>query len=223
MVAARDSLPAFVGNDLRCVSCHLDDGRRPHAMPWTGVYARFPQYRARSGTVDRLEDRINDCFERSLAGRRLPVGSREMTDIVAYMALLSRGVPVGGSVPGQGLDSVPAAAPDSARGRAVYATQCARCHGADGAGQPGYPAVWGPRSYSIGAGMARVRALAAFVHANMPYDAPRTLTPQQATDVAAFVNAQPRPDFARKVDDWPTGGAPPDAAYRTRGAVAAPR
>src|ERR1019366_1573717 len=49
--ATRDSLPRNVNNRLRCVSCHLDDGSRAFAMPWTGVYARFPQYRSRSGKV----------------------------------------------------------------------------------------------------------------------------------------------------------------------------
>ena len=54
--ATRDSLPNHVGNALRCTSCHLDEGRRPNAMPWVGVTARFPQYRSRSASVQRLED-----------------------------------------------------------------------------------------------------------------------------------------------------------------------
>src|SRR5689334_3354364 len=49
--ATRDSLPGFVGNKLRCTSCHLDGGLRQDAIPWTGVYTRFPQYRPRSGRV----------------------------------------------------------------------------------------------------------------------------------------------------------------------------
>ena len=80
--ATRDSLPQYVGNRLRCVSCHLDNGLRANSSPWIGVYARFPQYRSRSGTVEVLEDRINDCFERSMNGRALPLASREMRDMV---------------------------------------------------------------------------------------------------------------------------------------------
>jgi thiosulfate dehydrogenase len=34
---------------------------------------------------------------------------------------------------------------------------------------------------------------AAFIWSNMPFGDGRTLTPQQAFDVAAFVNYQPRP------------------------------
>src|SRR4051812_47336909 len=69
--ATRDSLPANVGSTLRCTSCHLQNGRNPDALPLTGVYARFPQYRARAGAVQRLEDRINDCLLRSLNGKAL--------------------------------------------------------------------------------------------------------------------------------------------------------
>ncbi|MES1259691.1 MAG: hypothetical protein ABUL71_03785, partial [Gemmatimonadota bacterium] len=60
LAATRDSLPTHVGASLRCVSCHLGDGRRNGALPLTGVYARYPQYRSRNAAVQRLEDRIND-------------------------------------------------------------------------------------------------------------------------------------------------------------------
>jgi thiosulfate dehydrogenase len=49
----------------------------------------------------------------------------------------------------------------------------------------------------------------------MPRDRPGALTPQQAFDVATFINTRPRPDFAPKERDWPKGGAPPDVAYET--------
>src|SRR5688572_24420900 len=69
LVSMKDSLPAQVGNNLRCVSCHLDDGRRAEAMPWVGVYGRFPQYRPRAGRVITLEERINGCIQRSMDGQ----------------------------------------------------------------------------------------------------------------------------------------------------------
>ena len=68
--------------------------------------------------------------------------------------------------------------------------------------------------------MARVRTAAAFIHRNMPDDRPRTLTEQQAVDVAAYVNSQPRPDFTGKEHDWPNGDHPPDVPYLTRAARA---
>jgi thiosulfate dehydrogenase len=213
LLATRDSLPMQVGNDLRCVSCHLDEGRREGGIPWTGVYARFPQYRSRSGRVIRLEDRVNDCLERSLNGRPLPYESDAMRDVVAYMAFLSRGVPVGAE--GGGLERVDPLPVDTARGRAVFAARCVQCHGAAGEGTALAPPLWGSRSFNVGAGMARLRTAAAFIKHNMPYDAP-TLTAQEAFDVAAYVVAQPRPDFPGKELDWPNGDPPPDVAYPTR-------
>ena len=226
----RDSLPAHVGNALRCNSCHLDEGTRAFSMPYVGVYARYPQYRSRRAAVELIEDRINDCFVRSMNGKPLDPAGPDMRDIAAYLAWLSRGITVGQRIPGQGIDSiVPPLAGDSARGALVFLTHCVRCHGAGGEGaqvptSPGLyaPPLWGARSFNIGAGMARLRVTAAFVRTNMPFDAPGTLSPQQAFDVAAYVNAHARPDFEGKEGDWPRGDPPPDVAYRTRAARASP-
>lgn len=220
MLATAESLPGNVGNVLRCTSCHLDEGRRQHAMPWTGVYSRFPQYRSRSGAVITMEDRVNGCLLRSMNGRALPDGSQAMRDMVAYMSYLSTGVAVGDTVPGQSMPRLDPLEPDTARGRELYAARCVSCHGVDGNGTVNATPLWGDRSYNIGAGMARLRTAAAFIHANMPYgDA--TLTPQQAYDVAAYVNSHARPDLPGKENDWPNGDAPPDAAYQTRAQRAA--
>lgn len=215
LTATRDSLPGHVGNDLRCTSCHLDEGRRPDAMPWVGIAARFPQYRSRAASVQRLEDRINDCFERSLAGTAVAWDDPAMRDMVAYMAHLSHDMPHSGSVPGQGVRLASAVRGDAALGATLFATTCARCHGADGEGSADAPPLWGPRSYTIGAGMARLRTVAGFVRHNMPFDKPGTLTDQQAQDIATFITTRPRPDFARKADDWPQGDPPVDVAYPT--------
>ena len=216
LAATRDSLPVQVGNALRCTSCHLDGGSRA-VLGWRGVYARFPQYRTRSATVQVIEDRVNDCFERSLAGRRLAADTAPMKAIVSYLAWMSSGTPVTPSASGTrltvGFDSL---APDTAAGRLVFEAECARCHGEDGDGTALATPLWGPRSYTIGAGMGRYRTAAAFIYANMPNDRPGTLTRQQATDVAGFINGHPRPDFAGKQHDWPKGDAPADAPYVTR-------
>ncbi len=213
--ATADSLPAHVGNDLRCTSCHLDRGTRPNAMPWTGVYARFPQYNTRAAAVFRVEERINGCIERSMNGTPLALDDPAMRDMVAYFAWLSRGVPVGESVPGQGIPKPPMAQGDTVHGAEIWTTACARCHGETGEGTAAGPPVWGDRSFNIGAGMARIRTAAGFIRHNMPFDQPGTLTDAEALDVAAWVVSRPRPDFARKADDWPNGDPPEDVAYPT--------
>jgi thiosulfate dehydrogenase len=213
--ATRDSLPANVGNRLRCLSCHLDGGRRANASPLVGSFLAYPAYSARAGRVITIEDRINGCFRRSMAGRPLPVESADMRDIVSYLAFLSRGVEAGSEVKGSGLPELEPLDPDTARGRAIFASSCARCHGAHGEGRSSAPPLWGPGSFSIGAGMARLRTTASFIRYNMPYDLPGTLGDQEAFDVAAYLNSHPRPDLAGKENDWPNGDAPPDVAYPT--------
>jgi thiosulfate dehydrogenase len=176
----------------------------------------------RSGAVVPLTDRVNYCITRSLAGNRLPVESREMQDIVTYLTYISRGVPIGAKVAGTRglLDAPDTLIGDHARGRALYTAKCAACHGADGQGQAIYPALWGPKSYSIGASMARIERAASFIQHNMPLGAGGTLSWQEAFDLAAFINSHPRPDSPGKEHDWPLGGAPGDVPYATRGHAA---
>ena len=213
LVAFRDSLPEYSGNKLRCTSCHLDDGKRPTALPWLGTAARYPQYRARPGIDEPLTSRVNECIARSLAGRMLPEDGTAMRDILAYLESLR-------SAPRPPAPAPVTLAGNPGHGQQVYAASCARCHGANGEGLVA-PAVWGADSYSIGAGMARQVTLATFVHANMPYDSAGTLTPQQAADVAAYVLTHPRQDHPGKERDWPKGDAPADVAYATDAARAA--
>jgi thiosulfate dehydrogenase len=214
LIATRDSLPGHVGNNLRCTSCHLDVGRRPEAFPWLGVTARYPQYRSRNAAVSTIEDRVNDCFERSMNGSPIPIDSREMRDIVAYMASLSTPDSARVATNGDATPAMEPLAPDTSRGAAQFTARCAMCHGDHGQGTVVAPALWGDSSFNIGAGMARLRTMASFVRHNMPYGN-ATLTDQQAFDVAAYIGARPRPDFPGKEKDWPRGDAPPDVPYST--------
>ena len=213
-VLARD----YVGNGLTCANCHLDAGRVAYSAPLAGLWGVFPEYRARRGSVESLTERINDCFLRSMNGKPLPPDSREMIGLLSYIAWLSSGVPTGVEVQGRGFKEFAAAAkPDPSRGATLYAAKCAACHGADGEGLRGtdnafvFPPLWGPQSFNVGAGMARVSVAAGFVQAKMPLGAGGTLSDQEAYDIAAYFTAKPRPDFPAAKNDWPRGDAPPDA------------
>lgn len=217
-----DSLPGYAPGKINCTSCHLDGGRNVEAAPLTGSHARFPKYMDRTGAVITLADRVNYCFTRSLAGTQLPGTSREMEDILAYIAFISQDVPTGAKTPGDdGLIKMAAFEGDTARGAAQFAKTYVVCHGADGQGGVGQiPALWGPKSYSVGASMAREERAASFIWHNMPLGQGKTLTPQQAYDVSAYINSHPRPNSPGKDKDWPMGGAPKDVPYNTAGHTA---
>lgn len=214
-----EELPDHVGNSLHCSSCHLQGGTVANAGPWIGVPAAFPEFRARSGRVDTLSTRINDCFERSMNGTALDPNGPDMVALEAYMSFISRGVESGAPIVGRGFKRIASPpTPNKAHGAQVYQRACITCHGPDGAGLRQndaylYPPLWGDRSFNIGAGMARLDTAAAFIRTNMPIGAAGTLSDQDAYDVAAYVIEQPRPDFARKAQDWPKGGKPRDARY----------
>ena len=222
-----DSLPQYATSGLRCFNCHLDEGMRRDGLLLIGAFARYPQYRSRSARMETITDRVNDCFKRSLNGQPLPVDGPDMHDIVTYLAWISRGIEVFDSVPGQGLPKLKPLPADTARGAAIFAAICARCHGVDGAGIAPAPPLWGSRSFNIGAGMARLNTAAAFIRTNMPFDKPGSLGDQEAYDVASFVVSRSRPDYPGKELDWPKGDPPSDVAYPTaaaaKRAAAAPR
>jgi thiosulfate dehydrogenase len=224
--AVSDAAKRFAGNNLACQNCHLRAGTQPYAMPLTGVWSQFPQYRGREGAVDMLEERINGCMERSMNGRALPLESREMKAFSSYMRWLSTGVPAGARLLGAGTLRIkePERAADPGRGAEVYAQVCAACHGSDGLGQRAqnglgyqFPPLWGPDSYNNGAGMSRLLTAAAYALHNMPlgtrFDAP-VLTDEQAYDVAGYIVSQNRPEKANLERDFPIRLQKPiDAPY----------
>lgn len=204
----------YVGNALNCTNCHLDAGLHPHTLSFVGISRLYPEYQARAGRQVTLADQINECFERNMNGTALPPDSTRLSAIVAYIEWLSKNVPPGSAVPWRGLPVLtPTRVPDVEKGKTVYEKKCAFCHGTDGQGTMAAPPLWGDRSYTIGSDMARVSVAASFIKANMPRGRGWSIADEEAFDVAAYVNSRPRPDFPKKIHDWPKGGKPADAPY----------
>jgi thiosulfate dehydrogenase len=196
--------PQYVGNALRCSNCHIDGGRLAGAAPLWAAWVAFPAYRGKTRTVNTFAERLQGCFRYSMNGKAPPLGSKVLVALEAYSAWLATNAPTRAHLAGRGYPRLPkpAAAPDDARGAAVFRQHCALCHGADGAGQQAggrvvFPPLWGPHSFNWGAGMGSVATAAAFVKANMPLGAGGSLTDQQAWDVAQFVDSQERPQDPR--------------------------
>ncbi|MBD3638460.1 MAG: c-type cytochrome [Crocinitomicaceae bacterium] len=218
----------YLGNKMNCTNCHLDAGTRPYGFNFFSTYANYPQYRSRENSVLTIEQRINNCVERPHNGVPLPLDSKEMIAITAYIQFLGRGVPIGETMLGsQGIDlQFPDRAADPENGKAIFLAECASCHLTNGEGvfTPDevtyvYPPIWGPYSYQPGSSMFRIIKAARFIKANMPNDKATWqnpyLTDEQALDVAAYINSPEhfRPnnggldykDSSTKYVDYPFG------------------
>ena len=157
VVRTQDYAKAYVGNALSCTNCHLDAGLNPNAASFVGISRLYPEYRARADRRMTLADRVNECFERSLNGKPLPPDSSKLEAVVSYIEWLSQNVSRGNQVPWRGIPRITASRlVDVGNGKKVFATKCVFCHGSEGQGTMAGPPVWGPRSYNIGAGMARL-------------------------------------------------------------------
>lgn len=61
--------PKYTGNQLSCNDCHLQGGTASLAAPMVDLAGLFPMFNKRAGHVISLQNRIQECFTRSEAGR----------------------------------------------------------------------------------------------------------------------------------------------------------
>ncbi|MDX1902776.1 MAG: c-type cytochrome [Thermonemataceae bacterium] len=203
-----------VSNGMNCQNCHLDAGTKNMGNNYGAVAATYPKIRARSGAMESMEKRINDCVERSLNGKALAEDSKEMKAIVAYMKWLGTDVPKGKAPKGSGIFDLPYLDRpiDPEKGKVLYEQKCASCHQKDGKGtlnmegtEYTFPPLWGEHSYNSGAGLYRMSRFAGYIKYNMPLGVTypdSQLTDEEAWDIAAYVNTMNRPskDLSK---DWP--------------------
>lgn len=203
-----------LSNGMNCQNCHLDAGTRPFGNNFSAVNSTYPKFRERSGKIENLHHRVSDCFERSLNGTAPDSTSKEYLAMEAYINWLGKDVPRGVKPEGAGISKLEFLdrAADPVKGKEVYAIKCQVCHGPDGEGvlnESGklytYPPLWGKNSYNNGAGLYRLSNFAGFIKYNMPLGVTHNsaqLSDEEAWDLAAFVNSQPRP-VKNQSADWP--------------------
>lgn len=214
---AKDPSLQFAGNNLTCNNCHLNAGRKIGSSSFVGVSNRFPQFRGRENKIGTLEERINGCMERSMAGTALPVGSKEMAAMIAYMNWLSKDVPAEVEKLYKGYVSIkiPELRANPVIGKSLYDLSCKLCHMEDGSGMkiPGeeftgyiYPPLGGEDTFNDGAGMNRVITAAQFIKGNMPFgathDAPM-VSDEEAYHLATYINTFNRPSKSSREVDFP--------------------
>jgi thiosulfate dehydrogenase len=201
-------------NGLNCENCHRESGTKLYTNNFLAVASTYPKFRDRSGRLESIEFRINECLQRSLNGRGIDSLSKEMRAIVAYIKWTGKNVtsvaPAGG-IKSEELPFLQRAA-DPLKGKTNYLLKCKSCHGENGEGSLTvnsiaykYPPLWGEHSYAVSAGMYRLTKLASFIKSNMPlgatYKAP-LLNDEEAWDLAAYINTQPHPKKMFRYD-WP--------------------
>ncbi len=199
---------------MNCQNCHLSAGTTDWGNNYGAVFSTYPKYRARSGAKENIYKRINDCFERSLNGKAIDTSGKEMLAIKSYIEYIGSDVKKGEKAKASGIYDLAYLdrAADATNGKALYTAKCASCHQPEGQGQLAidkieytYPPLWGKNSYNSGAGLYRISRLAGYIKYNMPQGATflkPQLSNEEAWDIAAFVNSQPRPtkDLSK---DWP--------------------
>ena len=216
----------LVGNKLQCKSCHLKGadgkvGTGEGISSWIGTAAAFPAWSGREKTVQSLQDRSNNCFMRSMDGKRPIVDTEASMAIAAYITWLSTGTTIKMNSKGPWSEHNTKLYPKGVKkfkaiqkkathenylaGKDIYAKKCASCHAMNGAGIPGaFPPLWGidengkSLSYNTGAGMSKLDKAAAWVQSNMPLGQGNSMTDQETADVVLYMNAQERASFDLK-------------------------
>ncbi len=84
----------YVGNKLTCTNCHFNGGKDKTLGTFIGTAAAFPAYSKREKTVQTLQDRINNCFMRSMNGTRPIVDTEASIAMATYITWLSSGIPI---------------------------------------------------------------------------------------------------------------------------------
>ncbi|MEO6541834.1 MAG: c-type cytochrome [Ferruginibacter sp.] len=202
-----------ISNGMNCQNCHLQAGTAVFGNNYGSVASLYPKFRARSGSIENIYKRVNDCIERSLNGKALDTTGKEMLAIEAYIKFLGSNVAKGKKAEGSGFKDLAYLdrAADPLKGAVVYTAKCQSCHQQNGGGvfnadstEYTYPPLWG-NSFNVGAGLNRISNFAKYVKYNMPqgttYQYPQ-LSDEEAWDVAAFVVSQTRPHLDTP-KDWP--------------------
>ena len=212
----------LVGNKLNCASCHLRgaDGKPGTADgigSFIGTATSFPTYSKREKTVQTLQDRINNCFMRSMNGKRPIIDTEASMAMYTYITWLSTGMPMKmnekAPLSPHNMKIWPknfkkfakvqkkATHDNYLNGKKLFATKCAMCHGQNGEGMAAFPPLWGKNAkgewlaYNTGAGMSKLNKGAAWVQSNMPLGQGNSLNDKESADIMLYVNAQERADF----------------------------
>lgn len=110
------------GEGKSCASCHND------VESMAGVRAVYPKWNEDAGEVRTMEMQINDCRENRMGAEKWKYTGGDMTNMVALLSSVSRGMPVNVAIDGPAQSTWE-------KGKEIYYTRygqlelsCANCH-----------------------------------------------------------------------------------------------
>src|SRR5437868_6601211 len=117
---------AHKSNGLNCQNCHLNAGTRLDGNNFSLTAVGYPRFKERSGSVETIAKKVEDCFERSLNGSRIDSNGHEMKAFVAYLKWIGKNVKKGTKPAGSGIEELAFLdrLADTAMGRVVYVSKC---------------------------------------------------------------------------------------------------
>ncbi|AKF25061.1 hypothetical protein YH65_06380 [Sulfurovum lithotrophicum] len=209
----------LVQSKLQCRNCHLKgkDGRTGTTQnigTFIGTAGAFPAYSSRYKRVQTLQERIDGCFIRCMAGKKSILNTKAGIAMTSYITWVSEGTKVKMNPKGPRSFMITKIWEDKKKrfkpiirrathanyleGEKLFKAKCAACHGVNGAGNKMTPPLWGKDadgrwlSYTADGSMSKLDNSAVWIQSNMPLHQANTLSDKEAIDLSLYINAQER-------------------------------
>lgn len=185
-----ESISDEEGDKLSCMSCHAD-GDDTDGESLVGVTSEYPKYDDRNDAVITMEEKVNDSIMHTLNGEPISYDSEEMRSIIAFLTYISKGESYEEHQDDKTVEDF--SNPDLDNGEALYEKKIK---------DASPPDLFGKNSFTDGSTLSRMSVMTDYVKNYLPEDDPGSLSDQEATDAAAYILSQDRPEWRKDDPEW---------------------